>query len=125
MTFRSVGAALRWYARATAQADGLKAVDIDPDTIRQAHGMAPDQEARLLAIWAIGDALRLLAPSDRRLIIAVRVYDQLPEYAISAERRSVQTLETIAIWRLHAAERIVGGRLQREGLLDADPEHVG
>lgn len=119
MTFRTVGQALRWYARATAQADGLKAIWPDPDAVQQAHGKARDQEAMLLTIWAIRDALDLLEPKDQELLLQVRVYD-LP-LATLVDRRGRRMADAVAVaeWRVEAAERIVAKRLRAEGLLES------
>ncbi len=120
MTFHTVGQALRWYAKATAQADGLRAIWPDPKTLPQPPGQARDQEALLLTIWAIGDALTLVDPEDRELLFIVRVYGLPADAGLSMRGGRRADAGVVADWRVDRAERIVSDRLTAEGLLEAN-----
>lgn len=117
VVFRTVGQALRWYVRATAQADGVRSIWPQQGLGPSAPVQAGDQEATRLAIWAIWEALSQLTPNDRALLLAVRAFAQRPEDALPGWRRRSKHAHHTLAWRVDRAEACVARRLNREGLL--------
>jgi DNA-directed RNA polymerase specialized sigma24 family protein len=114
MTFRSVGSALHWYARAV-KSDGVRSVWPTPETaLVPGHpGGARDQLDLVLTLWAIWRALHQLTAPERELL-ALYYLEALPVIDIAARwRRHPSRVYS----RLQRATGKLAMKLRDEGLL--------
>lgn len=115
MTFRSVGGALRWYAKAV-QSDGIRSIWPSKSTALclGTGGAGRDQVEVFLTIWAIWRCLDRLALQEQSLLHEVYVLEIPIEYVASKSRRHASRIYE----RLRRVRDVLRVSLQAEGLIE-------
>jgi hypothetical protein len=114
MTFRSVGGALRWYAKAV-QSDGIRSIWPSKSTALclGTGGAGRDQVDVFLTIWAIWQCLQRLSMHEQALLHDVYVLE-IPIECVAGRYQRHQSRIYERLSRIRGALAV---SLRREGLL--------